>query len=93
MTELEKEQALEIRALQHKIKVRESYFNNECVKYESEIKDLKKLINIYKKSGDNYYLIDKDGFNEFDDYCSVLSYIGFMESEDYTLIKGVIIDE
>ena len=93
MTELEKEQALEIRALQHKIKVRESYFNNECAKYESEIKNLKKLIKIYKESDDNYYLIDKDNFNEFEDYYSVLSYIDFMKLKDYKLIKGVIIDD
>ena len=79
--------------LKNELKIKESYFHNECAKYEALIKDLKKLINIYKKSGNNYYLIDKDDFNEFDDYYSVLSYIDFMELKDYKLIKGVIIDE
>ena len=83
----------ELEELKHELKIKESYFHNECAKYEAEIKDLKKLINIYKKSGNNYYLIDKDDFNEFDDYYSVLSYIDFMELDDYKLIKGVIIDE
>lgn len=83
----------ELEELKHEMQIKESYFHNECAKYEALIKDLKKLINIYKKSGNNYYLIDKDDFNEFDDYYSVLSYIDFMELKDYKLIKGVIIDE
>ena len=83
----------ELEELKHELKIKESYFHNECAKYEADIKALKKLINIYKKSGNNYYLIDKDDFNEFDDYYSVLSYIDFMELKDYKLIKGVIIDE
>ena len=83
----------EIEELKHEIKIKESYFHNECAKYETDIKALKKLINIYKKSGNNYYLIDKDDFNEFNDFYSVLSYIDFMELDEYKLIKGVIIDE
>lgn len=83
----------EIERLQHEMKIKESYFHNMCASYEADIKGLKKLINIYKKSGDNYYLIDKDDFNEFDDFYSVLSYIDFMDLKDYKLIKGVIIDE
>lgn len=83
----------EIEKLQHEMKIKESYFHNMCASYEADIKGLKKLINIYKKSGNNYYLIDKDDFNEFDDFYSVLSYIDFMELDDYKLIKGVIIDE
>lgn len=83
----------EIESLQHELKIKESYFHNMCASYEADIKGLKKLINIYKKSGNKYYLIDKDDFNEFDDLYSVLSYIDFMELKDYKLIKGVIIDE
>lgn len=83
----------EIERLQHELKIKESYFHNECAKYETDIKVLKELIKMYKKSGNNFYLIDKDDINEFDDLYSVLSYIDFMELDDYKLIKGVIIDE
>lgn len=83
----------ELEELKNELKIKESYFHNECAKYEALIKDLKKLINMYKKSDNKFYLIDKDDFNEFDDYYSVLSYIDFMELADYKLIKGMIIDE
>lgn len=83
----------ELEELKHEMKIKESYFHNECAKYEYEIKVLKELIKMYKKSDNKFYLIDKDDFNEFDDLYSVLSYIDFMELADYKLIKGVIIDE
>lgn len=83
----------EIEKLQHELKIKESYFHNMCAAYEADIKDLKKLINIYKKSGNNYYLIDKDDFNEFNDFYSLLNYIDFMKIEDYKIIKGVMIDD
>lgn len=83
----------EIEKLQHEMKIKESYFHNECAKYEADIKVLKELIRMYKKSGNKFYLIDKDDINEFDDLYSVLSYIDFMELDNYKLIKGVIIDE
>lgn len=83
----------EIEKLQHELKIKESYFHNMCAAYEGDIKDLKKLINIYKKSGNNYYLIDKDDFNEFNDFYSLLKYIDFMKIEDYKIIKGVMIDD
>ena len=83
----------EIEKLQHELKIKESYFHNMCSAYEADIKDLKKLINIHKKSGNNYYLIDKDDFNEFNDFYSLLKYIDFMKLEDYKIIKGVMIDD
>ena len=83
----------ELEELKHEMQIKESYFHKECAKYETDIKVLKELIRMYKKSGNKFYLIDKDDINEFDDLYSVLSYIDFMELDDYKLIKGVIIDE
>lgn len=83
----------ELEELKHELKIKESYFHNECAKYEADIKVLKELIKMYKKSGNKFYLIDKDDINEFDDLYSVLSYIDFMELKDYKLIKGVMIDD